>query len=61
MAPASTSRPRPAKSSGSPEQCTYTPLAVSPYIALVDVNGASVGGDGTGAWYEKVCANGTDY
>jgi hypothetical protein len=51
----------PAKSSGSREQCTYTPLPVSPNEALVDVNGASVGGDGTGVWYEKVCANGTDY
>ena len=51
----------PAKSGGSPEQCTYTPLPVSPDTSLVDVNGMSVGGDDTGAWYEKVCANGTDY
>ena len=46
---------------GAAEQCIYTPLPMSATDSVVDVDGSVIQGDGTGGWYEKVCANGTDY
>ena len=48
-------------SHGSSDDCTYTSLDLAPTDSVLDADGSRIAGDGTGAWYEKVCAGGTDY